>query len=527
MRIVRPVSRPTLVLSTVLCSASCGPEPAVDVFDEVCGVAGPFRVLELPPDQQLYFSTPKQLGDRSFYVVSEIAELAPDASFPTRTGTTVWATGPCGEAPRSIATGMDYVFTVDRWPGELLACTEAGDIVRLDPTGEQPAHVVFPDVPDFEGCGLKWGAQGLIRLEDHGDDTASLLLYPYPADPRDEPEPPRVLFSPIRVDSAEESLYAGPHTFWWSDDSVHALRPDGTLARVALADGQVTELRSDVARFTVGRDRWVLWQSAQQDHEDEVFLLDEQTGDELFLGHDALTDSVYSLQFVDHGYIQTRHADVTRLYSLPDLEFVDIPADLDLWARVDDGRFLAANSWFGSYELLDLTTGTRTPLFDGEAVIADYLLPDAIDLLAVPPCCILGSEHDEGPIWRVPLDGSAPRKIVERGSHNTRRLDDGRYLGPLGFDDAWRAPLVLADPETGAELQLDDRVFGTSLDHSRIDDDGLITYSVADGDRSGIYVARLPASPRSRAGAASPPSMPDRVDGPRRPPPNHIVTRAR
>src|SRR5690606_20282650 len=54
-------------------------------------------------------------------------------------------------------------------------------------------------------------------------------------------------------------------------------------------------------------------------------------------------------------------------------------------------------------------------------------------------------------------------------------------------------PLLL-DPETGAEQKLDEGVVATSLVTWGLWEDGLFLYSVADGDRSGVYLAKVPGS---------------------------------
>lgn len=96
---------------------------------------------------------------------------------------------------------------------------------------------------------------------------------------------------------------------------------------------------------------------------------------------------------------------------------------------------------------------------------------------------------------------------------------------------------MLVDPETRAEQRIDDRVFsGSYFWGGRVDEDGLLSYSVSDDDRSGIWIARLSSGPVPRA-AGAPPILPayDLAPGPRgpeprlrpEPPPWHIRTGAR
>lgn len=95
-------------------------------------------------------------------------------------------------------------------------------------------------------------------------------------------------------------------------------------------------------------------------------------------------------------------------------------------------------------------------------------------------------------------------------------MADGRYFGPSDVDDRWLSSLTLVDPVTRTELAIDDHVFLNSVGRRPPDDDGLVTYSVSDGERSGIYLARLPPTDRSAPTAApgEPPPLFDVLPGP-------------
>ena len=95
----------------------------------------------------------------------------------------------------------------------------------------------------------------------------------------------------------------------------------------------------------------------------------------------------------------------------------------------------------------------------------------------------------------MPIDGSAPTKLAERATPYMTHLDDGRLLGTVGVGSRWLGALVLVDTHSRAETRVDDRVHSHWHDASRVNDEGIVTYSVRDGDRSGVYVARLPAAP--------------------------------
>jgi len=71
-------------------------------------------------------------------------------------------------------------------------------------------------------------------------------------------------------------------------------------------------------------------------------------------------------------------------------------------------------------------------------------------------------------------------------------LPDGAVLGAVGLDRDWLGALVLIEPGSSTELRIDDHVHGHAIDTARTSDEGVVRYSVSDGERSGVYLARLP-----------------------------------
>jgi hypothetical protein len=124
----------------------CGPEPVAQAeLGEVCGAPSPFRVLALEPDEQLRTELPLTVGDRVLYVVSKLGVDEPGAAYPDIAGTTVWATGPCGEDPVQVASGVSRLFTREEWPDVALGCDGAtGDVVLLDPSGVREPRCCSP-----------------------------------------------------------------------------------------------------------------------------------------------------------------------------------------------------------------------------------------------------------------------------------------------------------------------------------------------------------------------------------------------
>lgn len=75
---------------------------------------------------------------------------------------------------------------------------------------------------------------------------------------------------------------------------------------------------------------------------------------------------------------------------------------------------------------------------------------------------------------RSPAVGGSRRRSVARLARPGR----GRHGAPGRIDH-------------DEELRIDDRVHGHAIDTARTSDEGVVRYSVSDGERSGVYLARL------------------------------------
>ena len=528
---------PPRLFACLLLLGGCGPEETLEPaeLDEVCGTSGPFRVLALAPDERLW-DWPIQVGDRVLYLVGRFGTFAPDApSFPLL-GTTVWSTGPCGESPVQLATGIERIFTVDAWPGVPLGCIrETGDVVSLDPTGARPPHVVFPDVPGTFDCGLRWTKHGLLSVTEHDEELGALELHPYPTDPYSETATPVTLLDPVQISHKNRS---GPGFIGWVlqsyEDFALALTADDTLVRVDLADRTVTELRAGVGMFDASREgNYVLWQDPIDDlakHESypvgAVSLRDMTTGTDTPIAETSLRYSISPARWADEGALQLTlgppfDGSPTRVLHLPGLESIDIGGGAYLIAPVDAERWISVPLAGSGVDMLDPQNRTRRSLFDrGNSVL--HFEPDAVLTLDTPYCCIVGSPRDEGPVWRLPFDSSPPQRLARRATRYLSVLKDGRLVTPLAIDTQMLGTLAIVDPDTQEERQIDDRVFVHAIDISRSATDNVLRYSVADGARSGVYLVRLPAreSPRRAASGPSPdPAITvewiDGPDGPR------------
>ena len=494
------------VAGFVVCLAglpACGSEPIPPAeLGEVCGEPGPFRVLELAPGEHIYDGRQVQVGDRVLYVVATHEDDPPDARYPTIRDTTVWATGPCGESPVEVASGVDYLVVSPVWPEVVLGCRmDTADIVVLDPSGANEPRVLFPGVGNSVAfaCGFDWTPHGVLALTEGDAEQGALVLHRYPGSPDDEAPAPTVLLDPVRTTGMPGLQGTRGQVLRSFDEFALALTPAAELVRVELADGAVTTLRSDVAAFEASRDgRYVLWQSttitagdAGDYPEGKIFLRDQSDGSDVLLAEASLAYTSLPLYFAEHGIALLRFQSATqgmqqRVYFLPGTEFVDIPGDMFLSAPLGGDRWLGQRIFQSTWEAIDLRSGALTRMFAGQAMRVTHDA-DAVVFVAAGT-----NSRDEGPVWRVPTDGGDPERLADRATWDVERLADGRLLTPLGVDRRWLGSLVLIDPATDSEAEVDEQVFAFSIDTARADAEGVVRYSVSDGERSGVYLAKLP-----------------------------------
>ncbi len=306
-----------VALALVILVVGCGDDSlAVTEFDEVCGVEGPVRVL--PLELGLTMVGVQTLAERRYYsVVPTAGDDAPER-------VSVWSSGLCGESPRRIAEGVRMESRSERWPDLLIGCDVAsGDIVVLDPDGVAAPHVLF----DLQEC-RRWPfAGGILALEPEQLDLASLWFHPYPDDPRTQTAEPVVLLESMQ--SAGSGWY-GPQL---TNEGAYALTSEGTVMRIDLEDRSVSEVQA----FTVSRDgRYLLWQdsaivgSDQEAPERLQLLMDRETGDTVSLGVSRFAPSWLDLYHADRGVMTQGLLADQRVYTLPELSVVDVPAGFGL-----------------------------------------------------------------------------------------------------------------------------------------------------------------------------------------------------
>jgi hypothetical protein len=453
--------------------AACGPEgpsPPAEL-EEICGTVGPHRLLAL--DEAEWLFGVRKIGERLYFLAGEGEG---EALFLPRPATsTVYSTGPCGEDPVTVAEGVWSVYEHPGLPGVVSGCTEdvGGALVALDPSG-----VTAPKMIAAGACLASWTDHGLVRVEFSDNETGQLLFFPYSADPADWPIEPVVLLDAFNPGVASPS----PEIF---ADEVLALDFADNIVRVSLPDGEVTIVQSGVLDFEAS-ERWLLWAdraSASGDPERpeaDIILRDRQTGEESVIGHGEFGRSWPQLH--DESVLMTG-AGTPEVVVLPSRRAVTLPEGTRPLYVLEDGRWLLGSSLLdGPFYLFDPSTEVATLLTD-DPRLHGYG-PEWVTTLRGDT----DDRRSEGELWRHPYDG-APELLARRASRNTTLLPDGVVtLLDIGEQELGRLMLVGGELE---ERAIDDHVrAGLVRSGPPFTEPDTVLYTVQDGERSGVWVAR-------------------------------------
>lgn len=476
---------------------ACGPEAREHAdLARVCGHEAPWRVLELPEDEAplTFFSGVQRLGDRIYYIVGAAPHDGDpqneDAEFwttPVPEHTTLWSTGPCGESPRILAHDVWSVDADERWPDVVLARTgvTTGDILAIDPEGVVPPQVFLRDLHLLDA----WTDHGVVSaLPRQEDGIGTVRLSPYPSAVGEEPPEPITLRADVRAP------YGNTKTV---GDDVFTITSSGDLLAIDLAEETTSTLASGVVAFAVSSDGgFVGWQEPGAEGDLDALrathLLDRDTGNQIDLG-DARCCGLFfgregmQIRLPEGGALSQ------RIVLVPSLEVMDVPTPLDLVYRTADDR------WFGTgagSELLlyDSETGDQQALFDDWGWWSAG--PTSVDVLDFPSAIDSSSMRSEGALWRADYDADRPERIAERATFEYILDAQGRVITPLDVDEDFLGDLVVIDPESLDEMLIDDHVFAHLPSHYHPDplfDDDAIGYTIVDGERSGVWLTRLPA----------------------------------
>lgn len=476
----------------------CGPDDvAMAVHDEVCGEPGPVRILELDDDRRLSYAV--EVGDpsgreRRLFAVGYAPE-SDDESVVVEEFQ-LWSVGRCGEDPLLLSSEVAHVRSLDVWPDVELGCTSTGDWLTLDREGVRAPNVVFETAECWPYDETPWG---LVAVEPHDEDFGAVVLHRYPEDPWAAASTRTVLLDPVRIRTTPQHVWPGQLAVLAPfEDDIFALTPADDLVHYSLLDGTSSVVASNVFEFEVSSDmRWIVWQDVVVTNGDAewpggaIWLLDRSTGSVR-----RLDDAALAVQgrgaFVVPGFVRLRLGDLyeapERLYRLSDLASFDLPLELGLTTPIDDGRVLLGEHFGrGPLVLLDPATMSSRTLFDraGNWRVVD----DGVRLVEVPSCCS-SDAYSEGKLWHVPFDGE-PQLLARRSTAWDVDMPDDRVLINVDVDEDRLGNLVVVDPATLDELRVDTRVHNWSSD---VDDDGELTYAVADEDRTGVWITKLAAA---------------------------------
>lgn len=480
---------PWLPISGLLACGDPPLEPAT--FAEHCGVAGPLRILELPPNQAL--ASTQQIGDRLYHTVGTLPPDENSSPHTPFTDRSTWSTGLCGESPLLLADDLISIFTVERWPDVLLACQEGTGIVSLDRAGASPPHILFPS-PQCKityADALAWTDHGVVALEDPAAPVSALRLFPFPDDPRTQVSEPVTL-----LDAVDTTVLVRA----WPD-AVHAVTSDGDLMRVDLPDLSVHVEQTSVRGFEFSADRrYLLWMDAAPRVDEygnpvnAISLRDNLTGTATALGDSLNPPSPFALRWAEQGVLESDQ----RIYFLPDLSSIAVPNGFFLEQQLgpldDDRRVLFGATFLAkvpSLALLDLKDGTTSTLYARRSRLLGRH-EDGLLVLDGPGCCTEGTYRTEGPVWHVPLDGGKARKLADRATTFRHQPDPLRIVTAIDLATDRRGTLIVADLETQAEQRIDDHVLFGPASLALTDDPTVLTWLVQDGARSGVWIAKLP-----------------------------------
>lgn len=458
-------------IAVILLTAGCGPEAEERAaLDEVCGHPSPFRVLETDDVDTLTSSSIHRIGEHVFVGRS-----------------TVYAFEPCGDAPRIVARDVAMLEEREPFTGVALACSgeKRQDIVLVDPLGTEPPRTVFT----APGCNGRWGKHGIIGVVRDEQHENNLVIQPYPDDLEGPPVGPVQLLGGVRD--------AGAETVALRDDELLIIDRDGDLIRVELPSGVASVEQAGVSVFALSPDarflafmdeRGLVEMDALAQAHGDLHLRDRVTGEEMVVeGASMSWPLVLDMPGFAWLWLGVEPGVSTQVVDLATRSMHAIPGDRELWLVTVDGQWLTELRT-GSFALRDVASGRET------------LLPN-LDLHGDPNLWfvdetgleVIDGTSADGPLLRLDFDGSPPEALARRVDLGYDKLADGRIVTRVDIDEVTRAGvLVVVEPSS-----LDEQIVDADVTHSIHVDlgsgfgDNAIMYAVDDGDRSGMWLARI------------------------------------
>lgn len=443
---------------------TCAAEPQPAELAEICGASEPTQILALDAGEEVLWLG--QLGEQ-WAVISRVDAGTSQEAYAAR------LLGPCGEDPVALGEGVSAVFEREEVPDVLLGCRE-GDLVTLDRGGAPPAPLIAG------GCSASRTAHGWVRTELSPDEAqARVLFYPHAGGPLAGPIEPVVLLDPVAAAPQPAALR----------EEVLALNLDGAVVRVSLPEGKVAIEQADAVDFRVRHDgRYLLWQDALSSEDEgegvlvgDLYLRDRVEGGDRRVGRGALAQgSGFRGDFVA---LPAADLQGERLVEAATGAEIELPPGSVFQAELEDGRLLLSKGpvW-GGWTLYDPAGGEEYDV-TGLSGWARWSA-EALDVLSGLD---LTDPRSSGPVNRFYFDGRAREMLARRATVWTSLRDD-RVVTLLDLDASLRGDLVLVERGT-----LEERPIDRAVTKVRAFEGGVLTYAVREGQRSGVWLARLAA----------------------------------
>lgn len=465
---------------------ACAPDDVVKApLDEVCGEAGPVRLLALDEDESSLIDGPivQRIDDALYFGIGRRAadgELLPPELLEER----VVTTGLCGENPREIAVGVAWVFVHPWWPGRLLAAaSDSRDFYEIDPEGEQAPRLIWThgDAMHTEVTG---GWVGIVTLSPQST-TATLVRFRDPVEEGVPPDPPTTLLAGVQPGFSSLSA---------EGEDILVLTTDTRLVEVDLETGEATTIAENVDNFRVPGDRSqiVIVRAPAEDGPTAgwpVSVLERASGMETAVGEARM--STIAVREHEISYRTTDDSGShQRFVALPGLEIHDVDPNLTIVGQADARDIVEVDGELGLYDRATRQTTVVLPWLGDTSVEGD-------DLLAVKA---VTDHRTTGEMWRIPLSTLAPVRIAKRASAWAFRTTDGSIVTPVdmhGEGVGIVGTIVVVDPVTLAEQVVDENAVVLSgfrsLFHDEHYGEKTLAYEVHDGERSGVWLAKLAA----------------------------------
>jgi hypothetical protein len=457
----------------LLLAVACSPnDDPVLVLETVCGEASRFRMLTLEPGEVVSSLRVLSDADAVVYEVARHSLEVPLGERPPIIGRRILATGPCGESPRTLAEGLQLVSTrID-----LYGCDpDSRDLFALDLGGAAPIRIAS-DVACL-AASTPFGVLAVERLQEEawgrllliGDEVTTLL----PA---------------VRVPGEQT-----PPALWTDAESVVvALQADGTLVRVALESGSHETWMDDVADVRFSRDGGhVIIQRGTPLQADElvegaVHALDRDGEHDVFLGTAWLGHSPNPF---DGAYAILRLGvdGPERAFALPNFTSVPWPDHAAHRGTAPGDRLVYSRGWDPTDQRVSLWDPQREEhrqLYAGPG----YPRVASSGLEVFLPV----SDLQSGTLIEFPWEGGEPISLAQSIPLSRVRLPDGRVLAVASEDEQRHGPLALHEPDRAPKI-IDDyaHAHGSHLNRGN-PFPGDVVYTVAVGERAGVWRARVP-----------------------------------